>query len=776
VSAVISWWLAIQFLGFAALPVTLLLFRRLSDRGIFFSRAIGLLVPCYVIWLLGSLHLAPYGRWSLPLVALLLFIVGVGVSNRLGRPWTVELRSLWSHLGAQLVVGEAAFTLSYLAWCWVRSYTPDIVGTEKFMDFAFINSINRGSYFPPLDPWLSGSTINYYYFGHLMMAALTRLSGVSPTVGFNLTIPMIAGLVASEVFALTAHLVRVEHGTPHRALPGASDSVSTRAIVAGLASAAACTVLGNLDGAGQMLGAPSTWRAFNWWNPSRVISHTINEFPMFSFLLADVHAHVMAVPFGLLVVAISFEVAITPAQELLWWTRTPRVPVAVHEDEAAVVPVTGHVGVRRPVAIGIVATRPVLPALPSWADRRLFLFWSAALALGSLYFLNGWDYPPYAVVLVLPILVRAFLLREANERLEKVPALVWCAALAACSLLCVAPFLLSFRAPTAGVGVVRDRTAVGAFLTVYGLFAAAVGPWLIATLDARYGVQRKYAVLLGCAVLFLATLFATARLDVLFFVLLTGGLALHVLSREHPGGGSRMAAGLVAVVCLLLAAAEIVYLRDAFQGSPEYRMNTVFKFGYVAWLLLSVVWGFACFKVYALLNKDLRLLWVGTIGLLVAASLVYPVLGAYSKSGQFMSQVGLDGLAYMKLRAPGDERAIRWLQAQPGQPVIMEAVGGEYSEFARVSTNTGLPSVLGWEGHEGQWGHTTGTRAADIATIYGTSDVALARNLLQKYHVRYVFIGSQERAKFPNGLEKFAQLGTVAFEQAGTVIYDVSGS
>lgn len=766
-SDALIWWLAVQLFGAAALPLTLTIFTRLPDRGVFFARAVGLLVPAYATWVLASLHVLPYARISTPAFAALLFVASVGALRLRKVAWWSELVTLWRRRRAYLLTGEVLFALLFAGWCWLRAYTPDIVGTEKFMDMAFINAINRSQFFPPYDPWLSGATINYYYLGHLIMASLIRATGVAPTVGFVVSIPMLAALTGTSVYSIAGNLVFLSRG-------GAEQAPAT---LAGLAAATLCTVLGNLAGALQILQKPGPPLDFNWWDPSRVIPRTINEFPFFSFLLADLHAHVMVVPFGLLVAALSLELSLTPRRELLWWRpRAKRVAIGTAEVTAAAGPgVREHpVGGRgrRGVSLGIVA-RPVPLAAFASAGRGQVLFVSSAVAVGSLYALNGWDYPTYALVLVLPLLARAVVPRDEHERLPAVPLLGWCSGVALASLVAVSPFLATYRPPTGGLGLVGDRTAIGPFLVVYGLSVVLVGTWLLASLvrDARPG--RRELVIGVSVVLFMAMLLAPGRLDVLGLSLMAGLLAVEVLGRVRAGTPAGYVAGLILVVALLLAAEEVVYLRDAFRGSPDYRMNTVFKFGYVAWLLLSIAGAYSLSDRRRLLARDVRAAWLALVALLVAAGLVYPALGSYSKSQGFANLAGLDGLSYLRLAAPGDEAAIRWLQTVPGRPVILEAVGGEYTNFARVSTYTGLPTVLGWAGHEAQWGHDSAQRAADVATLYTTEDRGLARNLLSRYGVRYVVIGTLERQTYTTGLAKFAQMGRVVFDAAGTRVVDV---
>ena len=155
---------------------------------------------------------------------------------------------------------------------------------------------------------------------------------------------------------------------------------------------------------------------------------------------------------------------------------------------------------------------------------------------------------------------------------------------------------------------------------------------------------------------------------------------------------------------------------------------------------------------------------------------MYPVVGTYSRAHGISTPLTLDGMRWLTRSRPDDARAIEWLRRVPGTPTIVESVGPDFDPngTSRVSTFTGLPTVLGWAGHELQWGHDPGSRGADVNRLYETRSTATARRLLRRYGVRYVFVGSLERALYPpGGLRKFGRLGTPAFRSGSTVVYRV---
>ena len=204
----IAWWLVSALLGVLALPLSFRLFQRLPDRGLAFSRPLGLLVASYTLWLgasLGGLRNSLGGALGGVLVL-------AGVGWMAGRGNWQELRS-WLSAHRRLVLAEEAVLLAGFAlWTFVRANNPEIQHTEKPMELAFVNGILRSPSYPPLDPWLSGYAISYYYFGYVMIALLTRLAGVSAGVAFNLANALWFGMVAAGSYALLVNLVAVRKG------------------------------------------------------------------------------------------------------------------------------------------------------------------------------------------------------------------------------------------------------------------------------------------------------------------------------------------------------------------------------------------------------------------------------------------------------------------------------------------------------------------------------------------------------------------------------------
>ncbi|MEI8165678.1 MAG: DUF2298 domain-containing protein, partial [Chloroflexales bacterium] len=204
----VRWWLAAQLLGLAGLPLAGLLLRALPDRGYAHTKALGLLLTGYLAWLLAMFGLVPFGPLSLTVADMAVTGVGVWLTGGPRRALAAGRRFAQAHWPTMLA-SEAVFLAALLVAVWMRAHDPVPWGTERPMDFAFFNAIQHTGLFPPNDPWLAGYSINYYYFGYLLMGAVAQLTGLAPTVAYNLSLALIFALTAQGVAGMIANLMRL---------------------------------------------------------------------------------------------------------------------------------------------------------------------------------------------------------------------------------------------------------------------------------------------------------------------------------------------------------------------------------------------------------------------------------------------------------------------------------------------------------------------------------------------------------------------------------------
>jgi YYY domain-containing protein len=839
------WWLCSLAFGIAAWPLVYLCMRKMPDRGLGFTRIAGLLFVGYLFWLGGMVHLWPNVPLAVWAAAVFLLMVGaVFQRNDWMAPWR-WLKDHWK----DAVVYEAVFLFLFVGVAWIRANNPEAVGTEKPMELAFINAILRSPYFPPNDPWLSGFSISYYYFGYVLTAMIASVASISGAVAFNLGSATSYALAGLGAYGVLRNILCV--WDPFKEQPvektGEDDGKAPwrrrqnrirvplpKYMVLSLLAPCILLVVGNLEGSLEWLysnhigwqdqngyfwkaldiqdinkapsetvtGDSATWRFWWWWRASRVINdldlgghpvEVIDEFPGFSLTLGDLHPHILGMPFLMLGLALALEFLL----------RAGRI-------------------------------------IGSRFERWAFYIFSA-LSLGSILFINTWDFPALFGLVILAGLVGWLFVDQSFTFLGAKGWLAYmlqCGAMAIAAGIAVSPFLLTFASQAGGLlpnvlfpshgsqylvmfgallvpllawlgwesfrGEARPDWESGLIVAGMGLavlllgslitgFAIAVNPDLIQRIASSLsGMDPLEAI----GFVFLRRLLdpLPTILPFLLVVIIIGMISTLwkrkelIPPNEFPFLATRIFPWLLVIIGSLLAVfPEYFYLRDMF-GT---RMNTVFKFYFQTWQYWCIP---AAIAVIALVDAVRRKIfpsawlmygtWSGLVLSLIVliAGAVYLPLAVWTKTNGFAPGHGatLDAAYYFEQEHPMDAGAIQWLAANyAGQGPVAEAVGGQYSEYARVATLTGIPTVLGWGGHEDQWrggSAEIGNRAPDIQLLFATQDWTAAREVLDRYKIRYVFFGELELRDFgPDGLAKFKEHLDTLYQMDPVYIFEWTG-
>lgn len=782
-----SYLLLFELFGAIGWAVASALFRRFPDRGWGLAKLIGWLGCAYLVWIGASIRAVSFTlAWCVVAVAALLACAAASLWRRRAAV-AADVRAAWR----VIVAGECVTLAGFALFLALRLRNPDLWqtywGGEKPFELAHLNAILRSAHFPPYDPWFSGGYINYYYFGTYLHAFAMKIVGAAPEVGFNVAVPITMAVVCGAAFSVGAALWS---SVRRRADIGG-------AIGGGVGAAAAVTLFGNLDAFGQVArslrdggGVRGAIDRFDFWESTRVIPGTINEFPYFSGLWADLHAHLVALPFALLMVALG-------------------LAIALHWRDGA-----------RPGASGSVATNVAAFPLPHLA--------LAALVLGALYCINAWDFPTALLLLALGLVVG---LRDAGHAWPRALGLAALAAggTAAAGYALYLPFFRHFQSLYGSLARVRQPTPLGEFLVIFGMPCAVIGLGIVLARPTRGWLRllvRDYraAALANAGVLGAVAALATRR-DVLVVTAPLLALIAIVWLRAERQPGRRMALGLAGAGLGILSGIEVVFLADDLIGGDYERMNTVFKFDYQAWSLVML----GAVGVVAILAGRWRALsptaragFATFLAVCVALSLFYPLFGSPARLRQRMApppaDAGLNGFAWMATGSvPADQfnnsgsgepvffaddlRLIDWLDANVrGTPVVAEASIGPYrGNGSRISSATGLPTVIGWERHEEQQRDRTilPARVEDVRRIYTSGEPRAVQEVLDRYHVRYVVLGDVERkTKLAAGqigaartgeayassvgiatLARMAEQGLlrVAWQSNTTILYEVVG-
>jgi YYY domain-containing protein len=772
------WVLALVAAGLIGFPYAWLATRSLPDRGYALSRVIGLLLLTWVVWWISSLRLLPFTRAA---IAVAILIVGAGaaaivVSHR--DEFVAWARSNWR----LVLIEEGVFWVFFALVLFVRWSNPDLWhatrGGEKPMDFSYLNAVTKSSFFPPYDPWFADGQMNYYYYGFVQVAGLAKITAIPPAIAYNLAIPTLAGLLASTAFCATLGLSSWGRGRLGKPL-----------VLAGL-GALFVTALGNLG----ELRVLRLWLegtvANDWWfwNATRVITPApgepgpITEFPAFTFIYGDLHAHAMALPLAGLALALT---------------------VAVVRDAGR-----------------LCSVAPCLALL--------------GLTLGALWVTNTWDLPTYGLIALCGIAIASLAVDRSRRGL-----LVFTSSavgVMAVAYLAFLPFHLHYESVFQGFQRWQGRqTRFVDYLTVHGLFLFAIVSALVVQLAfsrdlgsiartyrlalrswdryARFRSLRGalvqgttlHRIGLGAAPVALGLALVCALLGLWPEVLAVLVATLALLAwptRSAPGVGAREQALRRFVVVLVLLglaltmAVEFWVARNVDIG----RTNTVFKYYLQVWLMWALAAAVSVGVVYERLPRVWRSLregWRLAFVVLLAFAFLYPVLAARAKiQDRFDTSVGrtLDGTAFMKKAVFSDKAqamplsydrdAIRWIQENvDGSPVVAEVNTAPtlYGWQGRYSWFTGNPTIVGWDFHQRQQrppqSEQVYARVADVQKAYGTKDPAVAHRILASYGASYVVVGPLERAYYPEGTAKWEEgegrYWTIAYANPGVRVYRV---
>lgn len=711
---VFQWWAVLFFIGIIFLPFVTRLFASFFDKGYIFAKIIGLIFITYIMLVLGSAHVAPFTFPTLTGIILFSILLQILIAKKtqllpvLGKTWKIFLSE------------EILFFAALFFWSYIKSFQPDIHGLEKFMDYGFLNSILRSSYFPPRDMWMTPLSINYYYFGHLMTAVVTRLSLLSSTVTFNLMLASLFAFTFTEGFSLGANFVYLfkKHA-----------QVKIRLIslfFVGLFTAFLLTFSGNLHSLytfftpyqndnpvppTQLVFSPTTFPNQYWYpNATRFIYHTIHEFPIYSFVVSDLHGHVLDIPSVLLMIGILL---------IFFFDDFPKT----------------------------------------------MYFYLKAILIGSLcavmYMTNAWDGLIYIGVGVFIFFIRSFS-NTLSQTLFSKKFLVSASLLLVSFVVVSLPFSLFFKPFASQIGI----NCAPDFLLRIG----NIGPIIFEQGYCQHSPLWQLSILYG--------------FFFFWFVSLLGLIFKQQQKDKRIYTIDLFVAGLGSLGFILIILPEFVYLKDIY--TTYFRANTMFKLVYQSFILLSLVSGYTFYRIlsqFDLIKKSLVSKVAITGYLLVAGVLlilisIYPYFAISSYFDNLKDFKGLDGTTYLLTLNKDDYEAIQWLNKNIlGQPVVLEAQGDSYTDYERISSNTGLPTVFGWMVHEWLWRGTYSIvpgRVADVKNLYESTDLAQTKSLLQKYHVQYVYVGSMERTKYPLlDEEKFNTLGKVVYASGSVKIYKI---
>ena len=713
-----TWYLLALVLGAAAMPLTGRLFRRFQDRGWMFSKVTAIAVSGFLTWFLVAVKIIKFTTMTCIVVTLVCAAASLILYCREQKAGFECIP--FAHLDL-VYAEELLFFAAFLLWTYFAGFHPAAYGTEKFMDYGFMEAMMRSKTLPATDLWYSQGKINYYYGGQYFAVFLTKLSGAKVELTYNLMRTFVAGLAFAMPFSLVHQMVTDRLGKT------GSRWKKTLPSVTGILAGISVSIAGNMHYVvyGQIIPfiqklkgeeVSSYWfpdaTRYIGFNPD-VEDKTIHEFPCYSFVLGDLHAHVVDIMFVLLLLGLLYA-----------WMKKVRTTELSGESMS-----------RREF----------------WKKQLLMpqLLATGAL-LGMFHWTNYWDFVIYFVVTCGAALFMNIIGQKGKIRWALGVTAAQAAEILILATVIILPFTLQFDTSNMvqGIALAQHHSLPHQLLVLWGLPGILTILFVVSLLVEKLrGAEQKS----------LYHLLASIRMPDLFAVLL----------------------GLCAIGLVLIP--ELVYVRDIYENGNA-RANTMFKLTYQAYIMFGMTMIYAIFRLLIIgKNKILKVLafiglffFVWTCGYF--GNSVHSWFGEVWKPSQYK---GLNATAFLETDFPEDVNGIRWLKENISDaPVVLEANGDSYSEYERVSAMTGLPTIMGWYVHEWLWrGNLSDLNAKieEIQEIYTSTDETRVKELLEEYNVSYIFVGSCERNKYGADMNNdlLKSLGEVVFQDSEYPTYIV---
>ena len=871
---VLRWGLMLTIFGLAVYPLSSMLFPDLRSGGFFLSKPLGLLSVGLIVWTLTYLKIFRFNRVFIIITLIAAVAICYGI-----RPLRENLINKLSQKSSleNIVIEESIFFLILTLLCYFKGFLPNINGEEKFMNYGFMMSMIRSSRLPANDMWLSGYSINYYYFGQYLYTMVVKVCGIKPAIAYNIAMCTSIAIPFSMCHSVGCLLIEASRKAGLRC-----NGIVTQ--VTGVLCAFCAIIFGNshsffydensignsfllfLKKHGVNVGRtdgffyPDSTRFIGWNPESKGLAgiadengiltgdHTIEEFPFYSFLVGDLHAHVVSTMIVLLIMAI----AISIISKAITTSMVPENSLFLKRGLANFNPKTGILTreYRKVITLGTV---------------------SIALLLGCAQMTNYWDFLIYFIFTSMTLLVLN--IKQSHCFANITGTITFFATLGAilgmylfvgdrpyihCLLQFLVLLLVYFLDVFAPCCLSRTALGMSFVFTASNITALPfnsafdmISNSVARTIDHTSFFQLW--ILWGTHVTICVTFFVMVMIfknykkasapkkgkkNVRSYSSKTSsrGSSDNIYGVPSDGFPNPIArfvgernvidffvCGMIVVGLMMIIAPEIIYVRDIYVFG-HLRANTMFKFTYAGFIILSVSMAYSIIRMFWFIGKKGRfsnapyiIAIIFCIMLIVPGHYTYVALKQRCGSFEKENYKGLDGTLYLETHAstyampdefgtyrPGNLLpyldCIEWFNSEvTGTPVIMEMYGWSYTDNNIVSAYTGLQTVVGWHTHEQLWrfhgivnpetnlleadpdnnavDKYLTPRHDDIFRFYTTSDPKIAQGIIDKYSIEYVILGDLERGFLKDYTDPetlgsiLPSVGEVVFESGTLQVY-----
>lgn len=597
VVSVFLWYLLVQLLSFMVMPLHFKVLNNLADKGYGLSKISGVFIFAWINWILVSCGIFRFYQLNLVLLFIVLGIFSFILINNIFKQVNSFIRENKMHI----IYTEIAFLAAYLFFIIIKLWAPDIHnvsghgynGGGEPMGMAYLSAIYNDVKFPPHDPWLSGWTLNYYYWGQLMLATLSKLLGYTPGITYNLSLSLLFALCFVGAFTLVYNMTKkYSYSLLGAFLLSLSGNFHTLEFI--------LDKLVNANNLSQFINSTGVFQFI--WDPTRIYpTPVITEMPFFSYLYGDLHAHNIVIPVTVFGFALIYNVVLQSNKTINFLKN-----------------------------LG-----------DSWFNICLSVF-TIALVSGAMLPMNTWNFPPFFLLVAGSFFIIGLNLYRKNYKVSKKAKLQDIAKnillsagtatgvvfiLALLSYVLFLPFHADFQSPYKTVPHYiskAERASLYVMFKYFSVFFFVIFAYIYFVLNngiksfkkqislPRTGIKKfdfnkilkllekvldkinnnfnlsvKFYIVTGTGILFLLV-FGFVQ-DTFAFLLIMTIVVLWVLF------ATRDRTEIFSLILLLISigiiwGTEIYFVADG-------RMNTVFKFYMVAWTMLSIAIPYLLYKI-----------------------------------------------------------------------------------------------------------------------------------------------------------------------------------
>ena len=705
----LKWYCLILLFTVVGFPISTIIFREFNDKGYFFAKVIGFLLPGYLMWLLSSLHILKFNYLNSCICLIVVAVISytVLIINLIRKK---QMNNFVNDLKDKISFFyrlEICFLILFLIVCYVKAFNPDANSTEKYMDYGFMAIINNSDYLPAKDLWLANEKINYYYFGHYICTFLMKLSRIDVNYGYNLSLTTLFTVVCFLAYSIGSNLLNSVCSEKNKYLPYIGGILGSLAI--NFAGNFHYVIFNFIKPAIETIFHLSSDYSYSFYDSTRYIGYnpdtidkTIHEFPSFSFVLGDLHSHVVNMFFVFLLLGIL----------LAYLLSNKKIIDKVND---------GKFEYKKTASIKYI-----------FNCTNIFI----GFLLGIFKMTNYWDFPIYFVVVMLVFFISDIVIYKSLKDVFLMNIFRLIIFISISSLISL-PFTLTFVKIASKIALVPFRTRFYQLLVLWGLPVFMILYYLITKIIDYLPQKNKKHFLIG-------------------FIEKLNPSDLFVLIIGFCGIG-------------LIIAPEIIYVVDIYYDSFP-RFNTMFKFTYQSFIMFGICYSYILIKLYNERNNLSHKIAIILITLFLLTccysyTAVEEWFGDISNNDNYMTLdarqfLEREYLNYNHMTTLDNLEIINYLNNYADKDaVILEAIGDSFSSDNQISTFTGRATILGWNSHEWLWRSKNSSfdypeivleHEEDVNTLYHDRDRDILIDLINKYNISYIVIGYTERIKYSN--------------------------